>query len=38
MKGGGKCSICGSIGVTKASCPLNPSSKNPQPDKHPLAK
>ena len=38
MKGGGKCSICGSTGVTKASCPLNPSSKNPQPDKHPLAK
>lgn len=38
MKGGGKCSICGSIGVTKSSCPLNPSSKNPQPDKHPLAK
>ena len=37
MKGGGKCSICGSIGVTKSSCPLNPSSKNPQPDKHPLA-
>ena len=37
MKGGGKCSICGSIGVTKASCPLNPSSKNPQPGKHPLA-
>ena len=37
MKGGGKCSICGSIGVSKASCPLNPSSKNPQPGKHPLA-
>ena len=37
MKGGGKCSICGSIGVTKASCPLNPSAKNPKPDKHPMA-
>ena len=37
LKGGGKCSICGSAGVTKASCPLNPSAKNPKPDKHPMA-
>ena len=37
LKGGGKCSICGSPGVTKASCPLNPSAKNPKPDKHPMA-
>ncbi len=36
--GSGKCSLCGSPGVTKATCPLNPKAKNPNPKKHPLAK
>ena len=27
--GSGKCSLCGSPGVTKATCPLNPKAKNP---------
>ena len=35
--GSGKCSICGSPGTTKSSCPLNPNAKNPKPEKHPLA-
>ena len=35
--GGGKCSICGSENTTKATCPLNPNAKNPNPKKHYLA-
>jgi colicin import membrane protein len=35
--GGGRCSICGSPGTNKTSCPLNPNSLNPNPIKHPLA-
>jgi hypothetical protein len=35
--GGGNCSICGSPGVTKATCPLNPQAAKPAPAKHPLA-
>jgi predicted DNA-binding WGR domain protein len=35
--GAGKCSICGSSGTSKATCPLNPKAKNPDPKKHPLA-
>lgn len=34
MIGGAKCSICGGKGVSKATCPLNPKSKNPNPTKH----
>lgn len=33
--GGGQCSLCGSEGTTKASCPLNPDAKNPNSKKHP---
>ena len=36
--GSGKCSICGSPGTSKLTCPLNPDAKNPNPSKHPLAK
>lgn len=36
--GSGKCSICGSLGTSKLTCPLNPDAKNPNPSKHPLAK
>lgn len=36
--GSGKCSLCGSPGVSKLTCPLNPKAKNPNPSKHPLAK
>ena len=36
--GAGKCSLCGSPGTSKATCPLNPKAKNPNPKKHPLAK
>ena len=35
--GAGKCSLCGSSGTSKATCPLNPKAKNPDPKKHPLA-
>ncbi len=35
--GGAKCSLCGSPGTNKSTCPLNPRSKNPKPAKHPLA-
>ena len=35
---GGSCSLCGSPGVTKATCPCNPKAKNPNPAKHPKAK
>ena len=38
QSGGGSCSLCGSPGVTKATCPCNPKAKNPNPAKHPLAK
>ena len=31
------CSLCGSTGVTMATCPLNTKAKNPSPAKHPLA-
>ena len=31
---GGACSICGAEGVTKTTCPQNPSAKNPKPEKH----
>ena len=37
MEGGGKCSICGSLGTSKLSCPLNPNSKNKNEIKHYLA-
>lgn len=29
-----KCSLCGADGVSKATCPLNTNSKNPNPSKH----
>jgi len=35
--GAGKCSLCGSSGTSKATCPLNTKAKNPDPKKHPLA-
>ncbi|MDB4507324.1 hypothetical protein N9064_00380 [bacterium] len=35
--GGGQCSLCGSEGTTKASCPLNPDAKKPNSEKHPNA-
>ena len=35
--GGGKCGLCKSPGTTKASCPLNPKAKHPNPARHPLA-
>jgi hypothetical protein len=34
QKGGIKCSMCGSIGVNKSTCPYNPNTKNPLIDKH----
>jgi hypothetical protein len=38
QRGSGMCSLCKSQGVTKRTCPLNPTSKNPSYEKHPLAK
>ena len=38
QSGSGKCSICGSPGTSKSTCPLNPNAKNPNPSKHPLLK
>ena len=38
QKGCGKCSLCGSLGTSKTTCPLNPKAKNPNPKKHQLAK
>ena len=38
MVGAGKCKLCGSIGTTATTCPLNPKAKNPDPIKHPLAR
>ncbi len=36
--GGGACSLCGSGGTNKTTCPLNPKATNkPNPAKHPLA-
>jgi len=35
--GAGKCSLCGSSGTSKATCPLNTKAKNPDPKKHLLA-
>ncbi len=32
--GGGSCTLCGSPGTTRATCPLNPKAKNPNPEKH----
>ena len=32
---GGVCSLCGSTGVNKSTCPLNKNSKNVQALKHP---
>ena len=29
-----KCSLCGTEGVSKTTCPLNPQAKNPNPSKH----
>jgi hypothetical protein len=34
MQSGGNCSLCGAEGATKATCPLNPAAKKPNPDKH----
>ena len=35
--GGGKCTICGANGATKATCPANPSALHPNQAKHPNA-
>jgi hypothetical protein len=35
--GGGDCSLCGSSGTNKSTCPRNPDAKNPNPAKHPNA-
>ena len=35
--GSGKCSICHSVGTTKATCPLNSKAKHPNASKHPKA-
>ena len=35
--GAGKCTLCSSSGTSKTTCPMNPDSKNPNPQKHPLA-
>ena len=34
QNGCGKCSLCGSLGTSKTTCPLNPKAKNPNPKKH----
>lgn len=36
--GGGNCTLCGSPGTNKTTCPLNSRAKRPNPKKHPLAK
>lgn len=36
--GGGNCSLCGSPGTNKSTCPLNRSAVKPNPVKHPLAR
>jgi len=38
MIGGGKCSLCGSPGTNRTSCPWNPKAKNKNAVKHPRAK
>ena len=38
QQGSGKCSLCGSPGASKTTCPLNPKAKHPDPKKHYLAK
>ena len=35
--GGGQCSLCGSMGTSKTTCPLNLNAANPNPRKHPKA-
>jgi hypothetical protein len=35
--GGGNCTLCGSEGTNKSTCPRNPGAKNPNPAKHPNA-
>lgn len=35
--GGGNCSLCGSPGTNKTTCPMNPKAVNPNFAKHPLA-
>jgi hypothetical protein len=37
QSGGGVCSLCGSPGTTKITCPLNKDALNPNPAKHPNA-
>ena len=37
QQGGSKCSLCGSQGVTKTTCPCNPSASKPNWDTHPNA-
>lgn len=37
MIGGGSCSLCGSPGTHKGTCPLNPEATKPNWDKHPNA-
>lgn len=37
MIGGGTCTLCGSPGTNKSTCPLNPDAKKPNPSKHPMA-
>ena len=37
QQGGVKCSLCGSIGTNKSTCPLNRSATKPDKSKHPLA-
>ena len=34
QNGSGGCSLCGTSGVNKSTCPLNKNSKKPLPDKH----
>jgi len=36
--GAGKCSLCGSKGTSKTTCPLNPKAKKPNSSKHPNAR
>lgn len=35
--GGASCSLCGSPGTNKSTCPLNPAAARPNPGAHPLA-
>jgi hypothetical protein len=38
QRGGGKCSLCGSEGTNKTTCPLNPQATNKNQLPHSLAK